>query len=31
MATHWVRYGNDMVLVDTRSGVALMILSAFFL
>ena len=27
----WVRYGNDMVLVDTRSGVALRILSAFFL
>ena len=27
----WVRYGNDVVLVDTRSGVALRILSTFFL
>lgn len=27
----WVRYGNDVVLVDTRRGVAVRILSAFFL
>ena len=27
----WVRYGNDVVLVDVRSGIAVQILSAFFL
>ena len=27
----WVRYGNDVVLVDTRSGIATQILRAFFL
>lgn len=27
----WVRYGNDVVLIDTRSGVAIQILRAFFL
>ena len=26
----WVRYGNDVVLVDVRSGIAKQILSAFF-
>ena len=27
----WIRYGNDAVLIDTRSGVALRIINAFFL
>ena len=26
----WVRYGNDVVLVDVRSGIAKQIMSAFF-
>ncbi len=26
----WMRYGNDAVLIDTRRGVALRVISAFF-